>query len=103
MVSNKANNIFLAKINQITYENLKSTNENIQEYLAKTNINLIDESFFIYYHNSFELDQYSSSLYFIDIYKIDNKIFDKKTWNNSNNVTTAILNFENYYDNSSND
>ena len=57
-----------------------------------------NESFFIYYHNSFELDQYSSSLYFIDIYKMDNKLFDKKTWNNSNNVTTAILNFENYYD-----
>lgn len=57
-----------------------------------------NESFFVYYHNSFELDQYSSSLYFIDVYKIDNKIFDKKNWNNSNNVTTAILNFENYYD-----
>ena len=43
MVSNRANNIFLAKINQITYENLKNTNENVQEYLAKTNINLIDD------------------------------------------------------------
>ena len=29
MVSNNANNIFLAKINQINYENLKSTNENL--------------------------------------------------------------------------
>ena len=48
MVSNKANNIFLAKINQITYENLKSTNENIQEYLAKTNINLIDDIYSSY-------------------------------------------------------
>jgi len=61
--------------------------------------NEANESFFVYYHNSFELDQYSSSLYFIDIYKMDNNIFDQKTWNNSNNVTTAILNFENYYDN----
>lgn len=60
--------------------------------------NELNESFFVYYHNSFELDQYSSSLYFIDIYKIDNNIFDKSKWNNSNNVTTAILNFENYYD-----
>ena len=58
-----------------------------------------NESFFIYYHNSFELDQYSSSLYFIDIYKIDNNIFDKNNWNNSSNVTTALLNFENYYEN----
>ena len=48
MVSNRANNIFLAKINQITYENLKSTNENIQEYLAKTNINLIDDIYSSY-------------------------------------------------------
>ncbi len=48
MVSNKSNNIFLAKINQITSENLKSTNENIQEYLAKTNINLIDDVYSSY-------------------------------------------------------
>jgi len=41
-------NIFLAKINQINYENLKSTNENIQEYLAKTNINLIDDIYSSY-------------------------------------------------------
>ncbi len=48
MVSNRANDIFLAKIKQITYENLKSTNENIQEYLAKTNINLIDDIYSSY-------------------------------------------------------
>ena len=48
MVSNRSNNIFLAKINQINYENLKSTNENIQEYLAKTNISLIDDIYSSY-------------------------------------------------------
>ena len=48
MVSNRANNIFLAKINQITYENLKSTSKNIQEYLAKTNINLINDIYSSY-------------------------------------------------------
>ena len=48
MVSNRANNIFLAKINQITYENLKNTNENIKEYSAKTNINLIDDIYSSY-------------------------------------------------------
>ena len=48
MVSNRANNIFLAKIDKINYENLKSTNENIQEYLAKTNINLIDDIYSSY-------------------------------------------------------
>ena len=48
MVSNRDNNIFLAKINQINYDNLKSTNENIKEYLAKTNINLIDDIYSSY-------------------------------------------------------
>ena len=48
MVSNRDNNIFLAKINQINYENLKSTNENIHEYSAKTNINLIDDIYSSY-------------------------------------------------------
>ena len=48
MVSNKTNKIFLAKVNEITYENLKSTNENIGEYLAKTNINLIDDIYSSY-------------------------------------------------------
>lgn len=62
-----------------------------------------NESFFIYYHNSFELDQYSSKLYFIDIFGIDNTIFDQNNWNKSNNVTTALLNFENYYSSSSNE
>ena len=48
MVSNKTNNIYLAKINQITYENLKNTNESIQEFLAKANINLIDDIYSSY-------------------------------------------------------
>jgi len=60
-----------------------------------------NESFFVYYHNSFELDQYSSKLYFIDVFKIDNNIFDKNTWNKSQNVTSGLLNFENYYSTSS--
>ncbi len=48
MVSNTNNNIFLAKIINVTYENLKTTNENIQEYLAKSNINLIDDIYSSY-------------------------------------------------------
>ena len=48
MVSNKTNNIYLAKINQITYENLKNTNEGIQEFLAKANFNLIDDIYSSY-------------------------------------------------------
>ncbi len=62
---------------------------------------LLNESFFVYYSNSYELDNYSSNLYFIDIFSIDNDIFDKKNWVKSENVTTGILNFENFYDDNS--
>ena len=65
MVSNRANNIFLAKINQITYENLKSTNENIQEYLAKTNINLIDDIYSSYdksLNNKYEVKIFNNNI-----------------------------------------
>jgi len=48
MVSNKKNIIYLAKINEVTYENLKSTDEKNQEYLAKTNIELIDDVYATY-------------------------------------------------------
>ena len=68
---------------------------------AMNTANQENESFFVYYHNSFELEQYASRLYFIDIFNIDNTVFDKSNWNKSNNVTTALLNFENYYDSSS--
>ena len=65
MVSNKANNIFLAKINQITYENLKNTNENVQEYLAKTNINLIDDIYSSYdasLNNKYEVKIFNNNI-----------------------------------------
>jgi len=61
-----------------------------------------NQSFFVYYSNSYELDTFSSKLYFIDIYQIDNIIFDKQNWVKAKNVTTALLNFENYYDNAPN-
>ena len=57
----------------------------------------LNESFFVYYSNSYELDNYSSNLYFVDIFSIDNDIFDKKNWIKAENVTTGILNFENFY------
>ena len=61
-----------------------------------------NQSFFVYYSNSYELDTFSSKLYFIDIYQIDNIIFDKQNWVKAKGVTTALLNFENYYDNAPN-
>lgn len=72
----------------------------IEEAMKSANDN--NQSFFVYYSNSYELDTFSSKLYFIDIYQIDNIIFDKQNWVKAKNVTTALLNFENYYDNAPN-
>lgn len=58
----------------------------------------MNESFFVYYSNSYGLNNFSSNLYFIDVFTISNDIFDKKNWAKSENVTTGILNFENFYD-----
>ena len=57
----------------------------------------LNESFFVYYSNSYELSNYSSNLYFVDIFNVDNDIFDKKNWVKAENVTTSILNFEDFY------
>ena len=70
----------------------------IEEAMKLANEN--NQSFFVYYSNSYQLDNYASCLYFIDIYEIDNQIFDMKNWEKSEGVTSALLNFENYYDNS---
>jgi hypothetical protein len=69
----------------------------IEEAMKLANEN--NQSFFVYYSNSYQLDNYASCLYFIDIYEIDNQIFDMKNWEKSEGVTSALLNFENYYDN----
>ena len=58
----------------------------------------MNENFFVYYSNSYELNNFSSNLYFIDIFSVSNDIFDKVNWSKAENVTTAILNFENFYD-----
>ena len=55
-----------------------------------------NQSFFVWYHNSYELDNFASKLYFIDIYNIENDLFDKTNWAMHDNVTTAILNLETY-------
>ena len=55
-----------------------------------------NQSFFVWYHNSYDLDNFSSKLYFIDIFKVSNELFDKSNWDKHDNVTTGILNFENF-------
>ena len=61
-----------------------------------------NQSFFVWYHNSYELDNFASKLYFIDMYNIENSMLDKSNWAMHDNVTTGILKLENYEDNSGN-
>lgn len=57
-----------------------------------------NQSFFVWYYNSYDLDNFSSKLYFIDIFKVSNEIFNKSNWDKHDNVVTGILNFENFDD-----
>jgi len=63
----------------------------IQEAIDIANKN--NELFFVWYHNSYELDNYTSKLFFIDIFSLDENILNKKEWVKSENVSTGILNF----------
>ena len=64
----------------------------IQDAMDAANEN--NEFLFVWYHNSYELDNYASKLFFIDIYSINENILNKKEWIASENVTTGVLNFE---------
>ena len=66
----------------------------IEEAIKVANEN--NQSFFVWYHNSYELDNFASKLYFINIYAIENDIFDKSNWAIHENVTTGILKFEEF-------
>ena len=66
----------------------------LDEALRTANEN--NESYFVWYHNNYELKDFSSKLFFIDIFSIDNSLFDKANWSVHENVTTAILKIENY-------
>ena len=50
-----------------------------------------DQSYFVWYHNSYELDNFASKLYFIDIYNIDEELLKKSNWVKNDNVSTGML------------
>ena len=50
-----------------------------------------NQSFFVWYHNSYELDEFASKLYFIDIYFSDSELLQKRNWTHYDNVSTCIL------------
>ena len=53
-----------------------------------------NENFFVWYHNSYELDNFASKLYFIDINEIEDDKLMKSNWASHENVTTALFKFE---------
>jgi hypothetical protein len=53
-----------------------------------------EQNFFVWYNNSYELDNFASKLYFIDIYNIDEDIYNKTNWVKHESVTTGILKYD---------
>lgn len=49
-----------------------------------------NQNYFVWYHNSYELDDFASKLYFIDIFYNDTGLLKKSNWVSHENVTTAI-------------
>lgn len=49
-----------------------------------------NQSFFVWYHNSYELDNFASKLYFVDMYYTDTGLLKKTNWVSSENVTTCV-------------
>lgn len=49
-----------------------------------------NEKYFVWYHNSYELDDFASKLFFIDIYYNDTGLLKKKNWTKHENVSTCI-------------
>jgi len=87
-------------------QNLFSDNENdiikyyglvytIDDVIKIANDN--NENFFVWYHNSYELDNYSSKLFFINIYNINEDLMIKDNWVSNENVTTGLIKFEKEY------
>jgi hypothetical protein len=64
----------------------------IEEAIKIANEN--NQNFFVWYHNSFEFDDYASKLFFIDIFYVDDDLLQKSNWAKTDNVTTGIIKFD---------
>lgn len=64
-----------------------------------------NENLFVWYHNTFELNNFASKLYFIDIYNVNEELLSKTNWVKNENVTTGILKMqiENFEDENENE
>lgn len=75
-------------------ENNKILNYYGKVYTLEEAINIANynkQNYFVWYHNSYELDDYASKLYFIDLFYEDTKLLKKSNWVSHENVTTCIL------------
>jgi len=64
----------------------------LQDALKVVNDN--NQNFFVWYHNSFEFNDYASKLFFIDIFYVDDKLLTKSNWVRTDNVTTGLIKFD---------
>ena len=64
----------------------------LQEALNVVNQN--NQNFFVWYHNSFEFNDYASKLFFIDIFYVDDELLQKSNWAKSKNVSTGLIKFD---------
>ena len=53
-----------------------------------------EQNYFVWYHNSYELDNFASKLYFIDIFFGDQPLLKKTNWVKHDNVTTCISKYD---------
>lgn len=53
-----------------------------------------NQNMFVWYHNAYELENYASKLYFVDIYGLDSEILNKDNWAKHENVTTGLFKFQ---------
>lgn len=53
-----------------------------------------NQNMFVWYHNSYELENYASKLYFVDIYGLDSEILNRDNWAKHENVTTGLFKFQ---------
>jgi len=55
-----------------------------------------NESFFVWYNNSYEESDFASKLFFVDIFSINNDLLNKSEWAQGENVITGLFKFEEF-------
>jgi KaiC/GvpD/RAD55 family RecA-like ATPase len=75
--------------NAINYHGMVYTIEDVIKIANESN-----QNFFVWYHNSYELENFASKLFFVDIFSIDSELLKKTNWVKHDNVTSGIFRFQ---------